>query len=132
MESADKMKKILLNIIIYSALLNLSNPANADDYKIGDVLYCEMESGAFANEPDYEFTKWKSFKFKFKIVNNNLIKFGSGGYFDGAEYKIGFLNSKLIYTDDDFGMFSLTKGRFNYANANVLGTAMLTGICDEF
>ena len=67
MESADKMKKILLNIIIYSALLNLSNPANADDYKIGDVLYCEMESGAFANEPDYEFTKWKSFKFKFKI-----------------------------------------------------------------
>jgi hypothetical protein len=126
------MKQLSITALTCSALLALTNPVNAEGFKVGDVFYCEVESGAFTQPPNYEFKKWKPFNFKFKIVSRDLIKYGSGGYFDNYETKIGFMNTEMLETNETYGMFSLFKERFNYGSASSGGSAMMTGTCDKF
>jgi len=126
------MKHLSITALTCSALIALTNPVKADRFNVGDVFYCESESGAFAQPPNFEFTKWKPFNFKFKIVSRDLIRYGSGGYFNNSESKIGFMSTDMLETDDTFSMFSLVKERFNYAIAGISGSSMLTGTCDKF
>jgi len=131
----NKIKKQLLILALTcSALLTLTNPAIAVNYKVGDVLYCEGESGAFVEKPEFKFTKWSMFNFKFKILNKSIIKFGSGGHFSDSEYKIQFLAGDLLeaYDFDSGSVFNLYQGRFTHGSANVIAASMMTGRCDKF
>ena len=131
-DTTQMMKHFSITALTFSALLALNNPVNAEGFKVGDVFYCEVESGAFADTPNFEFTKWKPFNFKFKIVSRDLIKYGSGGYFNNSESKIGFMSTDMLETNQTFSMFSLNKERFNYGSAGIAGSSMLTGTCDKF
>ena len=126
------MKQLSITALSCSALIALTNPVNAEGFNVGDVFYCEVESGAFAEPPNFEFTVWKPFNFKFKIVSRNLIKYGSGGYFNNIEAKIGFMSNGMLETNETFSVFSLYKERFNYGSAGVAGSSMMTGTCDKF
>jgi len=56
----NKIKKQLLILALTcSALLTLTNPAIAVNYKVGDVLYCEGESGAFVEKPECSISNLK-------------------------------------------------------------------------
>ena len=132
MEVSNLKKQLSITALTCSALIAFTNPVNAEGFKVGDVFYCEVESGAFAQPPNYEFKKWKPFNFKFKIVSRDLIKYGSGGYFDNYESKIGFMSAEMLQTNETYGMFSLFKERFNYGSASSGGSAMMTGTCDKF
>jgi hypothetical protein len=125
-------KHLSITVLTCSALLALTNSVNADNYKAGDVLYCEVESGAFVDTPDFEFTKWKPFKFKFKIESNKTIKFGAGNYFDGAKHDIDYFVDDIVASSNFYQIFNLNDGRFNFSTTSGFGAGMLTGICDKF
>ena len=137
------MKQLSITALTCSALLAFSNPVNANmygGYKVGDVLYCESDSGAFVQSPDYEFKKWITQKFRFKIESEEIIKFGSNGYFNNSEYKIvnwfdpnedGILDMYLeakTYVQ----YFNLLDGRFTYSSTSPYDLSMMTGTCDKF
>ena len=133
-------KQLSITALTFSALLALTNPVNAGEYKVGDVLYCESESGAFVQNPDYKFNKWKPFTFKFKIKSEQEIKFGSGGYFNNKKFNLefwtdvdgdGILDLPLV-AKSYARRFILHMGRFTYARADSLDASMMTGTCDKF
>ena len=134
------MKHLSITALTCSALIALTNPVNADNYKVGDVLYCESESGAFVQNPDYKFNKWKPFTFKFKIKSEQEIKFGSEGYFNNKKFNLefwtdvdgdGILDLPLV-AETYARRFILHMGRFTYARADSLDASMMTGTCDKF
>ena len=137
-------KQLSITALTCSALLALTNPVNANmfgGYKVGDVLYCESESGAFVQNPDYKFNKWKPFTFKFKIKSEQEIKFGSGGYFNKEKFKLRFWvdldgdgrSDMSLKTERYDKRFTLDDGRFAYSSITpALGAYMMTGTCDKF
>ena len=71
------MKQLSIIALICSALLAFTNPVNADEYKVGDVFYCDSEAGAFIEDiSNYDLKILTPRKFRFKIENKNLVKFG--------------------------------------------------------
>ena len=137
------MKHLSIKALTCSALIAFTNPVNANmfgGYKVGDVLYCESESGAFVQAPDYEFKRWITQKFRFKIVSEEIIRFGSSGYLKDSEFKIvdwfdpnedGILDMYLeakTYVE----YFNLLDGRFTYSSTSPYDLSMLTGTCDKF
>tara|TARA_R110002153_G_scaffold8523_1_gene36545 strand:+ start:653 stop:1045 length:393 start_codon:yes stop_codon:yes gene_type:complete len=128
-------KHFSITALTCSALLALTNPVNANTYKVGDVFYCESESGAFVEErSDWNFGRWAPFKFKFKIESLKLIKFGSSGWFDSMEHEIKHLSiiREALAAGDDYGKLFLLNGRFNYSNTSFDQLFMMTGTCDKF
>ena len=133
-------KQTSIIILTCSVLLAITNPVNAKNHKVGDVFYCESEAGAYVHAPDYELIRWKNFKFRFKIENSQVIKFGSG-YFDNQEFKIDFwpdldgdgLTDKPLIAVKNAQRFNLMrKGRFNFSRSNSVDAMMMTGTCDKF
>ena len=55
------IKHLSITVLTCSALLALTNSVNAGEYKVGDVLYCESETGAFVDSPDFDFKRWKTY-----------------------------------------------------------------------
>jgi len=43
-------KQLSITALNCSALLALTNPVNAEGFKVFDVFYCESEAGAFVEE----------------------------------------------------------------------------------
>ena len=136
------MKRLFSIIVItFSATIASSCPIKADIYKVGDVLYCEGESGAFVQPPDYKFSRWKPFKFKFKINSEQEITFGSGGYFNKEKFKLRFWvdldgdgrSDMSLKTERYDKRFTLDDGRFAYSSITpALGASFMTGTCDKF
>ena len=44
------MKKLIITALTFSALLALTNPVNAEGFKVGDVFYCESEVMGIKNK----------------------------------------------------------------------------------
>ena len=134
-------KQLSITSLACSTLLALTYPVNAEGYKVGDVLYCEGESGAFVQPPDYKFSRWKPFKFKFKINSEKEITFGSGGYFNKEKFKLRFWvdldgdgrSDMSLKTERYDKRFTLDDGRFAYSSISpALGASFMTGTCDKF
>jgi len=134
-------KQLFITALTCSALLALTSPVNAESYKVGDVLYCEGESGTFVQAPDYELKKWKPFKFKFKINSEREITFGSGGYFNNEKFKLEFWTDvdgdgspdMTLLAERHTRRFNFDDGRFAYSSVTpALGASMMTGTCDKF
>ena len=134
-------KQLSITALTCSALLVLMNPVHAEGYKVGDILYCESEAGAYFYAPDYELIRRKTFKFRFKIESNQIIKFGSGGHFDNEEFDIDFWPDLDGDGDTDIpliavkgpGIFNImNKGRFTYSTSGSIFATILTGTCDKF
>ena len=133
-------KQLSITALSCSALLAFTNPVNAEEWRwsLGEVYYCESESGAFAQDKsDWKFTRWTPIKFRFKIDgygDYKNIKFGEGGYFDGfyldivkASYGTSYLKGSSL------GMtFLLNRERFKFTEINADNVAMMTGTCDKF
>ena len=135
-------KQLSITVLTCSALLALTNPVNAEkwSWSVGDVYYCESESGAFTRkDSDWELTRWRPFKFRFKIEGNDdylKIRFGEGGYFSGFAFDIektfygypsGYLEASTL------GMtFLLIGERFKYVDISEFEVSMMTGTCDKF
>lgn len=136
------IKHLSITALTCSALLALINPVKAEkwSWSVGEVYYCESESGAFAKkDSDWEFIRWRPFKFRFKIEGNGdylKIKFGKGSYFDGFAFDIektsygypsGYLEASTL------GMtFLLIGERFKYVDISGYEVSMMTGTCDKF
>jgi hypothetical protein len=134
-------KQLSITALTCSALLVLMNPVHAEGYKVGDILYCESETGAYFYAPDYELIRRKTFKFRFKIESNQIIKFGSGVHFDNEEFDIDFWPDLDGDGDTDIpleavngpGRFNImNKGRFIYSTSGPIFATILTGTCDKF
>ena len=134
-------KQLSIIALSCSALLALTSPVNAEGYKVGDILYCENEAGVYLSAPDYELLRRETFKFRFKIESNQIIKFGSGLPFDNEEFDIDFWPDLDDDGDTDIPLnavkgisrFTITsKGRFTYSSSGALIATILTGTCDKF
>ena len=131
------MKQLSITALTCSALLALINPVTAQEWRwsVGEVYYCESESGAFAQDKsDWKFTRWTPMKFRFKIDgygDYKNIKFGEGGYFDGFYLDIAKASSYLKGSSLGF-TFLLNRERFKFTEINADGVAMMTGTCDKF
>ena len=70
--------------------------------KIGDLYYCEMTQAIEIKEG--KLIKYIPQKFKFRIVNKDLIQFGAdSNYFSGTELKIiDFSNNGEQFYGDNF------------------------------
>ena len=128
------MKKLIITALTFSALLALTNPVNAEGFKVGDVFYCESEVGAFAEESSgFELKKWISQKFRLKIENEKLIKFGSVDWLAETNFKMDFLSDlDMLAADNGFGSLYVIDERFNLSQSNFAGVYMMTGTCDKF
>jgi len=127
-------KQLSITALTCSALLALTSPVNADTIKVGNVYYCEGEHGAFVEGPDYAFSRWKPFKFKFSVVDTKTIRFGSGSYFDGKTFTITNWNNYDIPLDTvrPRRNFAFNGERFHYGSASGFGSSFMTGTCDKF
>ena len=80
--------------------------------KIGDLYYCEMTQAIEIKEG--KLIKYIPQKFKFRIVNKDLIQFGAdSNYFSGTELKIIDFseNGEQFYGDN----FEFSFGSFYFA-----------------
>ena len=130
-------KKLSIIALTCSALLALTNPVNADEYKVGDVFYCDSEAGAFIEDiSNYDLKILTPRKFRFKIENKNLVKFGKVSWLLETEFKIDFLPSSpsydMLVADNMYGYLYMSKGRFNLTQSTFVGAYMMTGTCDKF
>ena len=128
------MKQLSITALTCSALLALTNPVNAEGFKVGDVFYCESEVGAFAERwSDYDLKILENQKFSFKIENKSLAKFGEAGWLFKTEFRIDFLSDMgVLIADNDFGYLYMSDGRFNLSQSTGAGVYMVTGTCDKF
>ena len=80
--------------------------------KVGDLYYCEMTQAVEIKEG--KLIKYIPQKFKFRIVNKDLIQFGAdSNYFSGTELKIIDFseNGEQFYGDN----FEFSFGSFYFA-----------------
>lgn len=80
--------------------------------KVGDLYYCEMTQAIEIKEG--KLIKYIPQKFKFRIVNKDLIQFGAdSNYFSGTELKINDFsdNGEQFYGDN----FEFSFGSFYFA-----------------
>ena len=128
------MKHLSISALTCSALVARTNPVNAEGFKVGDVFYCESEAGAFVEESSgFELKKWISQKFRLKIENEKLIKFGSVDWLAETNFKIDFLSElDMLVADNGFGSLYMVSERFNLSQSNFAGAYMMTGTCDKF
>ncbi len=80
--------------------------------KVGDLYYCEMTQAIEIKEG--KLIKYIPQKFKFRIVNKDIIQFGAdSNYFSGTELKIIYFseNGEQFYGDN----FEFSFGSFYFA-----------------
>ena len=101
--------------------------------KIGDLYYCEMTQAIEIKEG--KLIKYIPQKFKFRIVNKDLIQFGAdSNYFSGTELKIIDFsdNGEQFYGDN----FEFSFGSFYFAEvfrwpSNDVDTLTATAVSAE-
>ena len=99
------MKKFFLIILLSWAPLSVLS-------EVGDLYYCEMTQAIEIKEG--KLIKYIPQKFKFRIVNKDLIQFGAdSNYFSGTELKIIDFsdNGEQFYGDN----FEFSFGSFYFA-----------------
>ena len=106
------MRSILYHIYELFWILALSLLPFCAFSKVGDLYYCEMTQAIEIKEG--KLIKYIPQKFKFRIVNKDLIQFGAdSNYFSGTELKIIDFseNGEQFYGDN----FEFSFGSFYFA-----------------
>lgn len=128
-------KQLSITALTCSALLALTNQVSAEDYKVGDVFYCESEAGAFVeSSSSYELKKSSQEKFKFKIENKSLVKFDTADWLVDPEYVLEFYLKRpdLLMAKNEYSSFFMAFGRFNFTMSHFGFARLMTGTCDKF
>ena len=128
-------KQLSIAALTCSALLALTNQVSAEDYKVGDVFYCESEAGAFVeSSSSYELKKSSQEKFKFKIENKSLVKFDTADWLVDPEYVLEFYLKRpdLLMAKNEYSSFFMAFGRFNFTMSHFGFARLMTGTCDKF
>ena len=126
------MKKLIITALTCSALLALTNPVNAEDFKVGDVFYCASEAGAFVEtSSNYELKKSSQEKFKFKIKNKSLVKFDTTDWLVDPEFVLEFYLQRpdLLMAKNEYSSFFMAYGRFNFTMSHFGFARLMTGTC---
>lgn len=100
------------NMRIYFLVLLLSSIPFSANSKVGDLYYCEMTQAIEIKEG--KLINYIPQKFKFRVVNEDLIQFGSdANYFKGIEFKINNMSEsgEQFYGDN----FEFSYGSFYFA-----------------
>ena len=101
------MKKIFLCILLSLMWCNVGFS------KIDDVYYCEMDQSV--KTTDKEVIQFEKQKFKFKR-EQNILKFGSGGFFDNFDMMVLKNSGEYFWGGDDWSRFIYTDGKFVFSN----------------
>ena len=121
-----------MRISLTLALVLLATTAIAkEDFKVGDVLYCEMLENVEWSFNDKKLTHFELTKFKFKILDNK-IKFGKSSYFYNRGMDIVLMRHGLLNTYDRVGIVSLDQSNFNYVASYYDSARMIAASCDKF
>ena len=125
-------------IFILSLIIGLATSVSAkvNSYEIGDVLFCHMDDFLQWDPKDNQFHKRDLEKFKFTIVDEKTVKFGSASsIFSNREY---FLERWWESGNPSFRAYSYSasivltdRGKFNYV-ASGTNPIMIMATCDRF
>ena len=81
------MKKLSLILLLTLGLTTALN-ANTKNFAVGDVFFCETIEDVEWVWDENRLKKYKLEKFKFSIVDQKTIKFGTGSSFENYEISI--------------------------------------------
>ena len=121
--------------LVLSIILGLTTAANANDrpFTVGDVFFCEtLKSVLWEWVGEGEFKNFKPEKFKFSIVDEKTIKFGSSSSFKDFEMEISSMALELLYAKGDYSNLVLDKNRFGFTTSHSLWSSLQVATCDRF
>ena len=128
-----------IHFMVLAFLMMIGSQATSQAMKTGDVIYCTSDVGAFAQASDnFKLSSWLNHSFKFQITKDSggkqIIKFGSGGYFNGSTMKVDYFleGSPLLEASSVSSKFYLLDGRFNFGTVTGSQAGFFSGTCDKF
>ena len=144
-DTTQMKKQLYIIAYICGALLVFVNPVNAwEEFKIGDVFYCESEFHvSLREENNWPPQRFRPFKFKFKIKAGNPFDNNDNTSLEFSQGNI-FSNDMTMFIENDhpggvyarnyYGSFylDLDNGRFNYVLTASSDGRMINGTCDKF
>ena len=129
----NSVKRILTALTLSTISLTAAASANARDFAVGDVFYCDtIKSVGWVWKDEKQFKNYRPEKFKFSIVDLKTIKFGSGGSF--ADYSMGieYMYGTTLKTKDDIATLRLEGSEFLFSSAHFFGGSFQAATCDRF
>ena len=119
-------------VIIFLFLTTIGSRGVADEFKDGDVFYCETEGLAdFDKGNDWKLRSYQDQKFKFKISDGKM-RFSGNSFFQDASFKISSMFRQLLEHTGPNEQFFLAERRFVFTRTHYVGTLMMVGTCDKF
>jgi hypothetical protein len=118
-----------------SLILGLTTAANANDrpFAVGDVFFCEtLKSVLWEWGGNQGFKNFKPEKFKFSIVDEKTIKFGSSSSFKDVEMEITSMALELLYAKGKYSNLVLNENRFGHTTSHSLWSSLQVASCDRF
>ena len=121
-----------------SLILGLATSVSAavSSYEIGDVLFCHMTDFLEWEPEESQFHRREKEKFKFSIVDEKTVKFGSAtSVFSTRSFSMGYWSSNgnpNIRGHSSHSSFILTsRGKFNYVSSG-MEPIVIMATCDRF
>lgn len=126
------MRQLLL-ILSFTLGLTTAASANAKDFAVGDVFYCDtIKAVGWVWNEEPQFRNYGPEKFKFSIVDKKIIKFGSEGSFKNYYMDIEFMFEDNLTTQDNVSTMHLKGSDFLYSSAHPFGGSFQVATCDRF
>ena len=79
-----------------------------------------------------QFKTFKPEKFKFSIVDEKTIKFGSSSSFQDFEMEITFMAEDLLNATSDYSKLSLDINNFGFTTSHYIFSSLHVANCDRF
>ena len=126
------MKHLILTLSLILGATSVR--ANDKPFAVGDVFFCQMEKSVqWVWDDEKQFRNYKPERFKFSIVDNKTIKFGSTSPFSGYEMEITDMHGNFwINAKSEFAQLIVWEEKFSFIEANGLAIGLSAAICDRF